>query len=187
MKMNLAFFFKIISLILIIISFFMPIHDRGYPENFYINNLYNYEDSNISFFTYYFIVVALIIFIGVVIDFIHIKLNLINKIYKLFSLFVAGSYLTLSSFFLFDLIYVNSLNIGFYYKIMSALYLIISSALFYLLSFFFISSSNKLRNDKKIKTNPIPYEQLSKLKKLFDDQVLTEEEYIHQKKILMEK
>jgi hypothetical protein len=73
-----------------------------------------------------------------------------------------------------------------YFFITPTLFLVVLSAILFIFSFFFSYKSYTKKTDNQKKNNPLPYEQLAKLKKLYDEKVLTEEEFIAQKKLLME-
>jgi hypothetical protein len=195
MKLNISLILKSISLLLIIISFFIPLYYYRYSISndfsyFYINDLYTQQDADISIFTFYYLFVAFIILIGIIVDFFLIPIGSFQKTLKSINLVVFGSYVSLSSFFLFEVILDESLfwnNMGEDLLIITpALYLIILSGILFFLSFFSSYKSNTKKVDKQNKIKVLPYEQLAKLKKLYDEKVLTEEEFIAQKKSLIE-
>jgi len=196
MKLNISLILKSISLLLIIIGFFIPLYYYRYSISsndfryFYINDLYTQQDADISIFTFYYLFVAFIILIGIIVDFFLIPIGSFQKTLKSINLVVFGSYVSLSSFFLFEVILDESLfwnNMGEDLLIITpALYLIILSGILFFLSFFSSYKSNTKKVDKQNKIKVLPYEQLAKLKKLYDEKVLTEEEFIAQKKSLIE-
>jgi hypothetical protein len=192
MKLNISLILKSISLVLIVIVFFIPLYYFRFSISsnfnyFYINDLYTQQDGEISIFTFYYLFVALIILFGIFVDYFPSPIGSFQKTFKSINLALFGSYITLSLFFLFETIFIESFwNVGGEdnYIITPALYLIVLSAILFFLSLFLNSKSftKKIDNQNKV----LPYEQLTKLKKLYDEKVLTEEEFIDQKKSLME-
>ena len=156
MKLNISLILKSISLLLIIISFFIPLYYYRYSISndfsyFYINDLYTQQDADISIFTFYYLFVAFIILIGIIVDFFLIPIGSFQKTLKSINLVVFGSYVSLSSFFLFEVILDESLfwnNMGEDLLIITpALYLIILSGILFFLSFFSSYKSNTKKVD----------------------------------------
>jgi hypothetical protein len=175
---------------MIIVAFFLPLYYFNLSNNFtytYINDLYTVQDNDVSIFTYYYLFVAFIILFGIVVDYFRITLGSFQKVFASINLSMSGSYITLSLFFLFEAYYFDSLywqeN---YFFITPTLFLVVLSAILFIFSFFFSYKSYTKKTDNQKKNNSLPYEQLAKLKKLYDEKVLTEEEFIAQKKLLME-
>jgi hypothetical protein len=195
MKLNISLILKSISLLLIVIVFFIPLYYYRFSTSndfnyFYINDLYTQLGGDISIFTFYYLFVAFIILIGIIVDFFLIPIGSFQKNFKSINMVMFGSYISLSSLFLFEVILEESLiwnNMGEdLFIITPALYLIILSAILFFLSLFFSYKSITKKVDKQKIIKVLPYEQLAKLKKLYDEKVLTEEEFIDQKKSLME-
>jgi hypothetical protein len=189
MKFNFSLLLKSISLILIIVAFFLPLYYFNLSNNFtyiYINDLYTVQDNDVSIFTYYYLFVAFIILFGIVVDYFRITLGSFQKVFASINLSMSGSYITLSLFFLFEAYFDSLYWRENYFFITPTLFLVVLSAILFIFSFFFSYKSYTKKTDNQKKNNPLPYEQLAKLKKLYDEKVLTEEEFIAQKKLLME-
>lgn len=192
MKFNFKLIFKLISLILMIVAYFIPVAYYRFSLDsefsyYYINDLNNASVNSFSLVSFIFLFIALVMLFGIMVDSFSRAFKSFQSPLKSINLVVLGSFLTLSLYLLSMALYDDSNWPENYYFVSPSLYLMILSAILFFVSFFFNIKSNSIKVDHQKKNSVLPYEQLAKLKKLFDDQVLTEEEYNQQKNILMEK